>query len=424
MAHILFVEFPGGNDFGVMEDALAMGHKVSILSADIGHYLRLNSAAKDLLARAAHLIEAASFERAELLKILQPLHVASPIDAVICMVDICIVAAADLAAALGVAFLNPRSARLYRDKARVRAVLSAAGLAQPNFQAISHPDDLERALGEVGFPAIVKPSDGYGSQNILYLGGHEDVQAARERLALLIDAPTDYGLGIHAGGSFLVEPYLQGDLVGCDIFRDSKLSLCLGVNEKKMFDPPAFAIKGSCFPSQRVDIDAAIQFANLALDATGFDFGAAHIEMIITPKGPQLIEINPRLVSAQIPYQMSFALGRSVYMDLIDLHLRGDLSKRPVCAAQAFATTRWITASRNGVLERIGMPRSTPEHIMRIVMFKSSGDEVRTPFDNADRLGYVIATGSSEDEADRRAQAFVDAIDVEVRPSQESTLTC
>lgn len=46
----------------------------------------------------------------------------------------------------------------------------------------------------------------------------------------------------------------------------------------------------------------------------GFDFGAAHIEMIIADGEPWLVEVNPRPVSAQIPFQMGYATPSAVHL--------------------------------------------------------------------------------------------------------------
>jgi len=422
MAHLLMVEFPGGNDFGVMEDALALGHQVSLCTGELAHYERLGEDTARLLHQLRHRIEVPGFAAANVVARLEAVHAQNPFDALICMVDIRIPACAEIAAALGLPFLAPAAAVRLRDKAAVRARLAQAGIAQPRFCQIHAATELAAAIADVSYPLIVKPSDGYASQNIFRLDGPGDLDAVRAGLEALFDQPADYGLGVRSSNAFCVEQCLAGTLVGCDVFRDGRESRLLGVNEKQMFAPPSFAIRGSCFPSERVDVAAAAAYAEAVLDAVGFDFGAAHVEMMLTDEGPRLVEINPRLVSAQIPYQMAYALGRSVYVDLIELHLGRPLADMAPFERRAFSATRWFTAERSGRFDDLLLPQEIPTYIQRIVILKSSGDPVCPPLANADRLGYVIATGASEAEAEDRAQAFVDRADVRVRQSDDESL--
>jgi len=416
VAHVLMVECPGGNDFGAMDDALALGHRVSLCTGDLAHYVRLGGDARTRLGQAAHVVESPGFGVRDTIERLAAVHAADPFDALICMVDIRIPACAEIGAALGLRFLAPAAATLLRDKAAVRARLSEAGLVQPRFRRVSAAADLAAAVAAVGYPAIVKPSDGYGSQNVFRLDGPADLEAVTPRLDALFARPADYGLGVAAENLFSVEECLGGVLVGCDVFRDGEASLVLGVNEKTTFPAPSFAIRGSCFPTTRVDVDAAAAYAEAVLDATGFDFGAAHVELMLTGAGPRLVEINPRLVSAHIPYQMAYALGRSIHADLIDLHLGCRVGEMAPFERRAFSATRWLTAPCAGVLAAVALPAAS-EGIRRVVMLTAPGEAVKPPMANGDRLGYVVATGASEAEAERRAQAFVDGAVVQVRPS-------
>src|ERR1019366_10092226 len=256
----------------------------------------------------------------------------------------------------------------------------------------------------LGYPALVKPSDGYGSQNVCLLRTESDLTAA---LANMPRAPADYGLGVHASNRFSVEQYVQGAMIGCDVFSNIDDRVLLGINDKLMFPPPSFAMCGSCFPSDRHDTAAIRDYAFRVLDAIGFDFGASHIEMIVASDGPCLVEVNPRLVSAQIPFQMGYALERSIYADLINLHLGLPLTELHALQPSWFSAIRWIVADRPGVLHSVEIPEPLDPAVRRVVLFKEPGDAVHPPVNNGDRIGYVIAVGNSEAGAEEIANRFV-----------------
>jgi len=235
-----------------------------------------------------------------------------------------------------------------------------------------------------------------------------------ENLALLVNAferlalqPTDYGLGVHASNRFSVEKYIRGHMIGCDVFSNQQERVLLGINDKMMFPPPSFAMRGSCFPSDRYDTESIRNYAFQILDAVDFNFGAAHIEMIVAEDGPYLVEVNPRLVSAQIPFQMGYALERSIYLDLINLHLGLSLADLRNIQPRLFGVIRWITADRPGILASIDAPERADESICRVVIFKAPGDPVRPPINNGDRIGYVIAVCNTQAAAERIADRYI-----------------
>jgi biotin carboxylase len=409
VAHILLLEAPGGNDFTVLEDAVAMGHAVTFFTGDLEQYRRQGDATQACLALCREAVEVRPFEYAAFERQVLAIHESHPFDAVLCILDIRIIEASQIAQRLGLRFLNPETAKMARDKFSVRCAMARAGLRQPPFALAESPQDLRRAAEEIGFPMLVKPSDGFGSQNVSVLTSLADLDARVDALEAAAAEPTDYGLGVLANNRLLVERYVHGNLIGCDVFSDGKERRLIGVNDKLMYPPPSFAIRGSCFPSSRYDTAALADYAFAILDAMGFDFGAAHIEMIVAQDEPYLVEVNPRLVSAQIPFQMAYALERSVYADLINLHLCQPVAALDGLAAGWYCAIRWIVADRPGRILTLTLPESAPEAIRRVVLFKGPGDPVTPPMSNGDRIGYVMAAGDSQRQAEEIAERYVDS---------------
>ncbi|MDE2303736.1 MAG: ATP-grasp domain-containing protein, partial [Sphingomonadales bacterium] len=345
MSHLLVIELPGGEDGDILVAAREEGHRVSLLTADPAHYRRQPALAA-LLEGCEQVIDAGDFAQAAPLPRLLALHAASRFDAVLCLQDLRIIEAARIARALGLAHLNPATAALCRDKAAVRARLAAAGIAQPPARRVRGPRGLIAAAEALGPPLVIKPIDGFGSQNIFALRDAADLALLRARPEIIAGAPGGYGLGVAARGALLVERMLTGELVGCDTFTAAGRHHLLGVNHKQMFTPPSFAIRSGCFCPNTGQYAAIEAHVCALLDAIGFNHGAAHIELMLTDAGPVLIEINPRLVGARLPRLISAARRRSIHSDLIALHLEGALP-RPAVAPRC-AATRWLAAPRAG----------------------------------------------------------------------------
>jgi biotin carboxylase len=403
MAHLLLIEVPGGNDFTILEDAVDLGHQVTFFTADLAHYRKQGQETQVRLALAREIVEIHPFDYAEFERRACLVHASHPFDAVLCLIDIRMIEASLLAEKFGLRFLNSVTTRLMRDKFSVRQALAKRGVRQPGFALAETATELRQAVTEIGYPVLIKPSDGYGSQNVSVVFSDSDLQNLTVSLEALTLKPTDYGLGVHASNRFSVEKYIRGHMIGCDVFSNGAERILIGINDKLMFPPPSFAMRGSCFPSDRYDIAAIRDYAFDILD----DFGASHIEMIVAEDGPYLVEVNPRLVSAQIPHQMGYALERSVYADLINLHLGLPITKLHDIKPRWFSAIRWVVANRPGILESIQLPECVDESIRRVVLFKEAGDAVRPPIHNGDRIGYVIAVGDTQTAAEEIADRYV-----------------
>ena len=405
MAHLLVLELPGGNDSDVLQAVVERGDEFTFLSSQLDHYTS-QPQLEPILALAKFKVEVSPFNYAEVEKAILALHLAHPFEAILCLLDTRIVDASHLANALGLPFLNRATTELLRDKFSVRQRLMDRGLPQPGFALARSNDELKIAVEQLGLPVLIKPTDGYGSQNIVVLRFPEDLDPFLTPLDDMLPSGMDYGLGVMANDHLMVERYLSGTIVGCDTFSFNGQHQLLGVNEKLFFEAPSFAIRGGCFQPNRPEFGLIQSYVFSLLDAVDFDFGAAHIEIIVTDTGPQLIEINARLVGAKLPRLMSFALGQSVYAGLIDLHL-GIPDAFGLCNTGMVAVTRWIVAEHQGLLASVTLPNWQDERIRCVEILKVPGDPVRPPTENADRIGYVMVCAPSQAEAECIADKYV-----------------
>ena len=71
------------------------------------------------------------------------------------------------------------------------------------------------------------------------------------------------------------------------------------------------------------------------------------------------------------------------------------------------AVTRWITASESGVIDKVELPSWTDPQIRSVELLKASGDSVRPPFENADRIGCVMVCGPARPDVEQLAERFV-----------------
>ena len=405
MAHVLIVDLPGGNDSDIVQAALERGDTFTFLTSDISLYAA-QSDVQVWLDQAEQVIEVPGFAYAEVEARVLRSHQAQPIEAVLCLLDIRLVESAKLSSALKLPHLNVQSAQLLRDKFSVRQRLVERGVPQQAFQLATSNDELIQAVQTLGLPVLIKPVDGYGSQNIVVLQDPEDLAPWMTPLNDMLPSHADYGLGVRANDRLVVERFMKGQIVGCDTVTLKGQHQLLGVNEKLFYEPPSFAIEGGCFIPNQGQFTELEAYVKALLDAVDFDWGYAHIEIMLTAEGPYVIEINPRLVGAKIARLVSMALGVSVHQHLIALHLGQADFLEPAPSGQV-AVSRWLVADREGILDHIVLPDVDDPRIRTVDMLKHKGDAVRPPFENADRIGYVMTCAVSQQEAEALAENFV-----------------
>jgi biotin carboxylase len=413
MPHLLIIDLPGGNDTDILDAALRLGCEFSFLTSDLGHYERQEIVQKKLI-KAITCLEIKSFDYSHVEAEIEKLNSIHPIDAVISLLDTRLIDAAKLADKLDLPYLKPEAAVLLRDKSLVRQRLSEKGISQPAYLKAETTSELISAVEQMGLPVLIKPVDGYGSQNIVVLQEKADLDPWINPLHDMLPVGADYGLGVYARDKLVIERYLTGRLLGCDTLTFAGKHQLLGVHEKKMFSPPSFAIQGGTFRSRCAEHEVIENYVFSVLDAVGFNCGAAHVEIMLTKEGPQLIEINPRLVGAKIARLSSHGLGYSVHEALIRLHLGDTDFPVPKSSKPAIAVSRWIVAPSAGLMKDLALPDSSDSRIKEIDILAKTGDRVNLPFENADRLGVVMAAGDTSEDVEQFLEKFIQRIQVKV----------
>lgn len=190
------------------------------------------------------------------------------------------------------------------------------------------------------------------------------------------------------------------------------------VSDNPPMDKPYAVEKGVTFPSQlSPEVQAGIRDAGLkALSALGFSEGNAHIEMIVTPDGPKLLEVNKRMGGLFVKPLVEAVTGFNLVEGALRAYL--GLPAKKAKAPEVTMEARMMIARKGGTIEAIDgieAARAMPG-VERIVMFKKVGDRVLSPDqDMFDYPFYLSATGKNYDEAFARMQAAMSSIRLSIR---------
>ncbi|HSR24210.1 MAG TPA: ATP-grasp domain-containing protein, partial [Candidatus Eisenbacteria bacterium] len=231
------------------------------------------------------------------------------------------------------------------DKHATRAALARAGLPCPRHAVAGSLQEAAAALTGIGLPAVLKPTDRSAGRGVVVVTSWEQLESRYETA--------------RAGslaGRVLVEEFMDGPEVSVESATADGRTTVLAVTGKAADASDPCVEMGHVVPCGLAPEQerAARELARSALRAIGFRRGVAHTEVKITPRGPQIVEINARVAGDCIPELVHLASGVNLYDVAADLAL-GMRVGAPEAGADRFhdaAAIRFL-AARPGRIVRV-----------------------------------------------------------------------
>ncbi|EMP8153982.1 ATP-grasp domain-containing protein [Klebsiella pneumoniae] len=324
------------------------------------------------------------------------LNDSQPVDALICIDDFSLEAAACAAEHINVPFSSVNAVKTTKNKLLSRQILEGT---DKNAPWVIHERDyhkLPSVLASVELPVIVKP-DTSASSRLAY------IIKERAQINLLInnieeeinELPSSYTDFFNRG--FLVEKYLTGPLVSVEIGRIGNSYYPFMVTSRIRCASDNVIELGSVMPSSLNDKEEqeCFKLAISALDKIGLDNGIFHIEMIYTNSGPAIVEVNGRLGGRTIPVLYELATGNSMFEHLINISQRAEPKAESVYQGQK-AVSFFFKAEQYGkVLDGTSraLPQNLASYIQSFEFMKKPGDTLQ----KGEILGWTIVSARQEE---------------------------
>jgi argininosuccinate lyase len=316
--------------------------------------------------------------------------------------------AAQAAAKFGLPAADGAAIARCRDKEAQRQALAAGGVPVPAFQAVADVQSAVRAAEGIGYPVVLKPVSGSGSVGVRLC---RDRAEAEEWADELLGRATDER-GNPVPTRILVEAAVSGPEFSVETFDGAVVT----VVAKHVGAEPYFVEIGHDVPAPVPDDTARAlgDTALAALAALGLGWGAAHTELRLSPDGPVVIEVNPRLAGGMIPVAVRAALG----VDLVDAVIARAAGQDRAAAGPAagHAAVRFLLAREEGQVASVDgvEDASAAPAVVAVTTSTSAGRSVALTHSFQDRLGCVVATGSDAGTAARHAEAALGLITVQL----------
>lgn len=178
-----------------------------------------------------------------------------------------------------------------RDKKVQQELLKAAGMRSIRQAAGNKLSDVESFLKSEHYPVVLKPTDSAGTDGVKLC---HDFKEAKEHFEHLFEVEAVNG-GFNT--EVLCQEFLRGkEYVVDTVSRDGEhKTMAVWVYDKRPVNGAAFVYFGMIpIDTDSLEAKLLINYNNKVLDALGMKNGAGHGEVILTPSGPCLVEMNCR----------------------------------------------------------------------------------------------------------------------------------
>ena len=312
---------------------------------------------------------------------------------------------AKVAEKLGLPGISYDTAVKATDKFEMIKAFKAHDVASPWFFTVDNFDELQALKSQLSYPCIMKPTDNAGSHGVVLAKCFDDLLREYE-----------YSRGNARHGKVIIEEYLKGDEVSVEVMVvDGKVNI-LQITDKLTTGAPHFVEMGHSQPSRHpVATQKAIkELATKACQAVGINQGPAHVEMMVTARGPVMIELGARMGGDNITTAL---VPLSTGIDMVKATIDVALGNAPDIGAkrQCGSAIRYLDAPEGMVKSIVGIEEAQQvKGVRQIIMTKAIGD-LSTPIHcSNDRIGSVIAQAKTADEAVKICNEAMKKIKIEI----------
>lgn len=301
--------------------------------------------------------------------------------------------------------IDPPTAVLATSKLKQRERFAEAGVPHPRHVVCSTVEESAAAAAGFGYPCVVKAPDRQGQKGLV-LVPEESVLAAAFELAL----------GESRSSVVLVEELVPGREVTVNAFSVGGRFTPLTITDRIVAEPPAFGVAlAHVWPSSLApkQVGAAVEAARGAAEALGVREGPTYTQVVVGERGAHVVELAARLGGGHDAELCQAALD----VDLNALALSAALGDpvaderlRPRSAAGG-AVVRFLVPEPGELQEVAGVDEAEAvAGVQWVRVYRSPGAVLNPLRRGSDRVGAVLAVGSTREEALKRADRAADCV--------------
>lgn len=306
---------------------------------------------------------------------------------------------------LGLKGISYESALKATDKHLMIQAFKESGVESPWYYIARNKQDLYALKDKLLFPCIMKPTDNAGSHGVVKLNSFEE---------LILNY--DYSQANSRHGVVIIEEFLEGEEVSVEVMVVNGDVNVLQITDKITTGAPHFVEMGHTQPSRKPeDIQNQIKIlAVKAVKSLGIDNGPCHVEIMVTSRGPVMVELGARMGGDNITTHL---VPLSTGIDMTEATIHVALGENPeiVPTINKGSAIRYLSAGE-GIIKNIsGLDEANQiPGIVEISLTKQLGDRSTPISCSNDRIGFVISQGKDANDAAAICEKAKELIKIEV----------
>lgn len=308
---------------------------------------------------------------------------------------------------LGLPGISMDTAIKSTDKGEMIKAFEQHDVAHPWYYIAESKSVFDDIIDKITYPCIMKPTDNSGSRGVVLIHSREELEKEYE-----------YSQSSSRSGAVIIEEYLVGPEVSVEVIVYKGVPHVLQITDKLTTGAPHFVEMGHSQPSQLPENtkDKIKDLASRAVLAVGIENGPAHVEMIVTDKGPKMVELGARMGGDCITtHLVPLSTGIDMIKATINIACGNEPDIEPKfnkgSAIRYFDVPCGVIKSIEGVEEAKAI-----DGVIEISFTKHVGDTVGEIGSSVDRVGFVISQCLTPIEAINNCNNSISTILISIDP--------
>ncbi|MFE1442274.1 ATP-grasp domain-containing protein [Streptomyces sp. NPDC058739] len=319
--------------------------------------------------------------------------------------------AARLAERYGVPGAGAGASQIMRDKSLLRRVSRAAGVLNPASAEVTSPQEVREFAAAHPGSLVLKPANRQASVGTKVLHDLDGLDAAwaecisQDEGSFVPDRERELRM--------LIEQFVRGDEFSVELLVHEGEVLFSNVTGKMLYPGPRPIERGHTVPAAGIPDELSelmVAQTETVIRSVGFGSGIVHCEWIVSDGRPYLVECAGRFPGDGIPMLIEEAYRINLAGAFYEV-MQGRRPEGLPQRAAGGAAVRFMDAAPGEVVSVDGADEAARlPGVLSLSMHLEPGDTVNELRSSWDRVGSVMTSGATSEEALRNAEAVVDAI--------------
>lgn len=300
--------------------------------------------------------------------------------------------------------LKFETAKLIKNKFEVRKRLFESNVDDVNqYFEVSNFNCINAFTKSIKLPVMVKPVDGSGSKGATKV-------TSKTKLKDSIQKALKYSLS----KKVLIEDYIEGKEYGIESFVFNNKIHVLGILDKSMTKPPAFAEMGHSLPVKLEIENKIMEVVSKTIKVLGINFGSVNMDVLVTKDNSVcVIDIGARMGGNLIgSHLIPIGSGYDYMKMAINASLGEKINVKKSNVPKSIATK--LLVLKPGVVKELPNFRTIiKKYNVDIYHQLKLGSKIKKYENNLDAWGYIVSISDKDvDTANKNAINALNMIDL------------